>query len=212
MEDTYKPPHVRKKREFTIDNYHITTIDNHSGICHINIKFPMKPVIDSGAQNTMIGITYRKTLNITDDDLRPGSQYTTASGDIRTSMGSTKAKFPIILGAGTPNPTIVWIELHLSPSKDLDLLLGTIFIATLGGCIDTQAKKLLYRADWADGGHCLTSVPITVQGPPKVIPQILMADFEVKNRTTNDMHRNKVYDNNIRQQPLPASVLSLPTP
>ena len=176
-------------------------VDNKDGNLQIKQTVPVKLILNSGATNTMVGVPYRKQLGIKDSDLNPRTPYKTAAGDTKLTLGTTKEKFPIIIGANTPNPTTVWTELHLSPSMDYDVLLGNTLIATIGRCIDKWNNKFFYRADWDQADDCIGSIPIRVSGDAAITAQMYMADFS--------QHTAHTHQANISLQPLvvPAAVL-----
>ena len=106
------------------------------GVLTIMNEKPNKVVVDSGTIKTMIGRIMASKLGITPNMLKRGTPYITASGAQEISLGSPKEKFPITIGRGTPNPTTIYMELHMSPSREFDVLLGNGIIGPIGGYSD----------------------------------------------------------------------------
>ena len=79
-------------------------------------------------------------------------------------MGTTKKKFTITIGEEN-NQTSVQTKLHLSPSDKFDVLLGSTFLAPIGGITDPWSQEFHYRVDWDLGGHKKASIPVRYSIP-----------------------------------------------
>ena len=115
--------------------------------------------MDSGASNVIIGKSLSKALDIIPQNVEPGIAYATACGDIHTSLGTTKNKFPISIGKGA-NQAIVFTNLHLSPSDTFSVLLGNAFLVPIGAVIDTWTHRFHYFVNWDKGRKQMASIGI----------------------------------------------------
>ena len=100
----------------------------------------------------MIGSTFTKQLELTTTDLDQGIEYITFEGKSQQSLGTTKNKFTITIGEGN-NQTYVQTKLHLPPSDKFDVLLGSTFLAPIGGITDPWSQEFHYRVNQDLGGH-----------------------------------------------------------
>ena len=143
-------------------HYGITMLPNRRGVLLVGDVKPVKNVLDTGAKETMIGANLTKLLRLSPADLQPGAPYITALGKIELSLGSTKGKNPITIGEGTVHPCTVHLHVHLSLSKEFDIIVGNSFIFPMGGYPHSWTEIYMYRSDFRTEGHCLAGVPIAI--------------------------------------------------
>ena len=104
--------------------------------------------VHSGATAPMLGIEFAKSIGLVGDKLKPGINYTGASGELKRCVGVSRDKVKFILDGGGVGETTVELEVMVENATSYDVLAGGQFIGRIGGVIDYWAQTFMYRLDW----------------------------------------------------------------
>ena len=120
-------------------------ISNKHKVFDVKGFVPKEAIIDTGASKAMCSLRFAAAIGIDIPSVQRGTEYITASGNVKRPLGVTRQKLKFTLGRGSTNSCTIELHVTVVDTTAYDMLLGIEFMRAFNGVYDSYTELFSYR-------------------------------------------------------------------